>query len=45
MDAYYLIDVETPARAVELAHLLPDTHTAGRSVEIRAVMHSTAADF
>jgi hypothetical protein len=44
MDAYYLIDVETPARAVELARLLPDAHTTGRSVEIRAVMHSTAAD-
>ena len=44
IDAYYLIDVETPARALELAHLLPDTHTPGRSVEIRAVMHTTAAD-
>lgn len=45
IDAYYLIDVETPARAVELAHLLPDTRAPGRSVEIRAVMHSTAVDF
>ena len=44
IDAYYLIDVETPARAVELAHLLPDTRTPGRSVEIRAVMRSTAID-
>jgi hypothetical protein len=44
IDAYYLIDVETPSRALELAQLLPDTHTPGRSVEIRAVMHSTAAD-
>lgn len=45
IDAYYLVDVETPARAVELAHLLPDTRAPGRSVEIRAVMHSTAVDF
>ena len=45
MDAYYLIDVETHDRAVELARLLPDARTAGRCVEIRAVMHPTAADF
>ncbi len=45
IDAYYLIDVDSPARAVELARLLPDTRTSGRSVEIRAVMHSTAVDF
>ncbi|GAB2646464.1 YciI family protein [Kribbella swartbergensis] len=45
IDAYYLIDVETPARALELAYLLPDTRASGRSVEIRAVMHSTAVDF
>lgn len=45
IDAYYLIDVESPVRAVELAYLLPDTRAPGRSVEIRAVMHSTAVDF
>ena len=45
VDAYYLIDVETRERAVELARLLPDARTAGRSVEVRAVMRSTAADF
>ncbi|WP_433161860.1 YciI family protein [Kribbella sp. CA-247076] len=44
IDAYYVIDVESPARAIELANLLPDTRTPGRSVEIRAVMHSTAVD-
>jgi hypothetical protein len=44
IDAYYVIDVETPARALELACLLPDTRASGRSVEIRAVMHSTAVD-
>jgi hypothetical protein len=45
IDGYYVIDVETRDRAVELARLLPDARAAGRSVEIRAVMHSTAADF
>jgi hypothetical protein len=42
---YYLVDVESRERAVELARLLPDTWAAGRSVEVRAVMHSTAADY
>ena len=45
IDAYYLIDVDSPVRAIELAHLLPDTRAPGRSVEIRAVMHTTAIDF
>ncbi len=45
IDGYYLIDVETRERAVELARLLPDARIEGRSVEVRAVMSSTAADF
>ncbi|WP_329003006.1 hypothetical protein OHA18_07285 [Kribbella sp. NBC_00709] len=45
IDGYYVIDVETRDRAIELARLLPDARAAGRSVEIRAVMHPTAADF
>jgi len=45
IDAYYLIDVETHDRALELARLLPDSRTPGRCVEIRAVMHTTATDF
>ncbi|TDW15811.1 YciI family protein [Kribbella kalugense] len=45
IDGYYVIDVETRDRAVELARLLPDARVAGRSVEIRAVMQPTAADF
>ncbi|GAA1581704.1 hypothetical protein GCM10009804_42890 [Kribbella hippodromi] len=45
IDGFYLIDVESRDRAVELARLLPDARVAGRSVEIRAVMHPTAADF
>ena len=45
IDGYYVIDVETRDRAIELARLLPDARAAGRSVEIRAVMHPTATDF
>ncbi|MER7248034.1 hypothetical protein [Kribbella sp. NPDC000426] len=45
IDGYYVVDVETRDRAIELARLLPDARAAGRSVEIRAVMHPTAADF
>ena len=45
IDGYYVIDVETRDRAVELAHLLPDARTPNRSVEIRAVMHPAAIDF
>jgi len=37
--------VDSPVRAIELAHLLPDTRAPGRSVEIRAVMHTTAVDY
>ncbi|HZX03972.1 hypothetical protein [Kribbella sp.] len=44
IDGYYVIDVEDRDRAVELACLLPDAHTTGRSVEIRALMHPAAAD-
>jgi hypothetical protein len=45
IDGYYVVDVENRERAVELARLLPDARAADRSVEIRAVMNSTAADF
>ena len=45
IDGYYVVDVECRERAVELARLLPDARAAGRSVEIRAVMQPTAADF
>ncbi|WP_350281220.1 hypothetical protein [Kribbella sp. HUAS MG21] len=45
IDGYYLVDVENRDRAIELARLLPDARAADRSVEVRAVMHSTATDF
>ncbi|MGW6282759.1 YciI family protein [Kribbella sp. NPDC055071] len=44
IDGFYLIDVESADRAVELARLLPDARASGRSVEVRAVMNSTATD-
>ena len=45
IDGYYVVDVENRDRAVELAHLLPDTRTANRHVEIRSLMHPTGTDF
>jgi hypothetical protein len=45
IDGYYLVDVEDRNRAVELAQMLPDVQAAGRSVEIREVMHRTAIDY
>jgi hypothetical protein len=45
IDGYYVVDVESRDRAVELARLLPDARAADRCVEIRAVMHPAAADF
>ncbi|HET6739211.1 MAG TPA: hypothetical protein VFH76_09760 [Kribbella sp.] len=45
IDGYYVVDVESRDRAVELARLLPDARAADRSVEIRALMHPAAADF
>jgi hypothetical protein len=45
MGGYYLIDVETKDRAIELADLLPDTTIDGLAVEIRPVMFSAGADY
>ncbi|TCM38572.1 YciI family protein [Kribbella sp. VKM Ac-2568] len=45
MGGYYLIDVDSKERAIELADLLPDTRIDGLAVEIRAVMYSAGADF
>jgi len=38
MGGYYLVDVDGPDRAVELADLLPDSRIDGLAVEIRPVM-------
>jgi hypothetical protein len=40
---YYLVDVESAARAVELARLLPGG--GGRAVEVRPVMFPAGADY
>jgi hypothetical protein len=45
IDGYYVIDVDSRDRAVELALLLPDSRAADRSVEIRALMHPAGTDF
>jgi hypothetical protein len=42
---YYLLDVDSKARAIELADLLPDTRIDGLAVEIRPVMLSAGADY
>jgi hypothetical protein len=42
---YYLVDVESKARALELADLLPDTRIDGLAVEIRPVMLAAGADY
>jgi hypothetical protein len=42
---YYLVDVESKARAIELADLLPDTRINGLAVEIRPVMLPAGADY
>jgi hypothetical protein len=44
MGGYYLIDVESKQRAVELALRIPDTAIDGLALEIRPVMFSAGAD-
>ncbi|GAB3812254.1 YciI family protein [Kribbella italica] len=43
--AYYLIDVDSSARAVELAQLLPEATQDGAGVDVRPVMFSAASDY
>ncbi|WP_244930635.1 YciI family protein [Nocardioides sp. W7] len=40
LGGYYLVDVESEARAVELAQLIPDARIDGLALEIRPVMFS-----
>lgn len=44
MGGYYLIDVDSEERAVELARQLPDAGIDGLALEIRPVMFSAGAD-
>jgi hypothetical protein len=44
MGGYYLLDVESRQRAIELAQLLPDASIDGLAIEVRPVMFSAGAD-
>lgn len=44
MGGYYLLDVESKERAVELAQRIPDARIDGLALEIRPVMFSAGAD-
>jgi hypothetical protein len=44
MGGYYLIDVESKERAIELAQLIPDAGIEGLALEIRPVMFSAGAN-
>ena len=44
MGGYYLIDVESKERAIELAKQIPDAGIDGLALEIRPVMFSAGAD-
>src|SRR5262245_37219707 len=44
MGGYYLLDVESKERAIELAHEIPDAKIDGLALEIRPVMYSAGAD-
>jgi hypothetical protein len=44
MGGYYLLDVETEARIIELAKMIPDAIIDGLTLEIRPVMFDGGAD-
>ena len=44
MGGYYLLDVESEARAIELAKEIPDASIDGLALEVRPVMFSAGAD-
>lgn len=44
MGGYYLLDVESKERAIELAQRIPDASIDGLALEIRPVMFSSGAD-
>ncbi|ADB34813.1 hypothetical protein Kfla_5809 [Kribbella flavida DSM 17836] len=41
---YYLVDVESHERALQLAELLPEARGNGLAVEVRPVMFSTGSE-
>ncbi|WP_223692352.1 YciI family protein [Leifsonia poae] len=44
MGGYYLIDVESRERAIELARMIPDASIDGLALEVRPVMFSAGAN-
>jgi len=44
MGGYYLVDVESKERAIELAKQIPDASIDGLALEIRPVMFSAGVD-
>jgi hypothetical protein len=44
MGGYYLIDVESKERAVELAQQIPDTKFKGLAIEVRPIMFEAGFD-
>ena len=44
MGGYYLVDVESKERAVELAQLIPDAKLNGLAIEVRPVMFEAGFD-
>ncbi|GAA4487148.1 YciI family protein [Microbacterium panaciterrae] len=44
MGGYYLVDVESEQRAIELAKQIPDAEIDGLALEIRPVMFSAGTD-
>lgn len=44
MGGYYLLDVESKERAIELAQKIPDAGIEGLALELRPVMFSAGAD-
>jgi hypothetical protein len=44
MGGYYLLDVDSKERAIELAQRIPDAGIEGLALEVRPVMFSAGAD-
>ena len=44
MGGYYLVDVESKERAVELAQQIPDARFSGLAIEVRQVMFEAGFD-
>lgn len=44
MGGYYLVDVESKERAVELAQLIPDAKIKGLAIEVRPIMFEAGFD-